>query len=147
MRQRPAALLGGKVKVHNHNEVERGRRRPPLDDIGLDPGHFHATVGRQSLCLGQPGAREIGAGNAPTLRGEPHGVASLATGNVERPTRRECVQFLYEKAVRLGLPDQFLGSVPFVPMLAIHATLLAWLLTESPNSNGIYPRGYQLKPA
>ena len=27
MRQRPAAMLGGKVKVHNHNEVERGRRR------------------------------------------------------------------------------------------------------------------------
>src|ERR1035438_6031710 len=61
MRQRPAALLGGKVKVHDHNEVERGCRRPPLDDIGLDPGHFHATVGRQSLCLGKPIAREVDA--------------------------------------------------------------------------------------
>jgi hypothetical protein len=115
--------------------------------IGFDPGHFHATVGRQSLCLGKPSAREVDAGDAPTLRGEPHGVAPLATGNVERPTRSECVQLLDEKAVRLGLPDQFLGSVPFVPMLAIHATLLAWLLTERPTCNGIYPRGYQLKPA
>ena len=100
MRQRPAALLGGKVKVHDHNEVERGRRRLPLDDIGLDPGHFHATVGRQSLCLGKPGAREVDAGDAPTLRGEPYGVAALAAGNVERPTRSECVQLLDEKAVR-----------------------------------------------
>jgi len=110
MREHLAALLGGKVQVHHNHDVERGWRSLPLDDIGLDPGHFHATVGRQSPCLGQPGTREVDAGHTPTLRGEPHRVTPLATGKVERPTRNECVQLLDEKAVRVGISS----SVPYL---------------------------------
>ena len=74
-----------------------------------------AQARRLLLALGQPDRREVDSRHPPAERGQPHGVATLAGAEVQRPTRRPAAHDPLDLGVGGRAPDVLVRGIPLVP--------------------------------